>query len=297
MKVIKNETDIENIYTKEDPFIPSENSENLYKTGAFKMKYYVVDTFADTIFKGNPAGVCLLEGELEVTVMQSIAAENNLSETAFVIKRDGYYDLRWFTPKVEIDLCGHATLGSAYVIMNYIDDITNEVRFETKSGALTVKRKEDLYELDFPARKARQIAITTEMEQAISVTILEAWISNNARDLLLLLENERQIKSVNPDFDILKALASHAVTITAKGDTVDFVSRFFAPNMGVSEDPVTGSAHTGLIPFWAERLNKNEMTAMQLSKRGGALYCENCGDKVKIAGKAALYLQGEVFIR
>jgi len=297
MKVIKNETDIENIYTKEDPFIPSENSENLYKTGAFKMKYYVVDTFADTIFKGNPAGVCLLEGELEVTVMQSIAAENNLSETAFVIKRDGYYDLRWFTPKVEIDLCGHATLGSAYVIMNYIDEITNEVRFETKSGALTVKRKEDLYELDFPARKARQIAITTEMEQAISVTILEAWISNNARDLLLLLENERQVKSVNPDFDILKALASHAVTITAKGYTIDFVSRFFAPNMGVSEDPVTGSAHTGLIPFWAERLNKNEMTAIQLSKRGGTLYCENCGDRVKIAGKAALYLQGEVFIR
>jgi len=261
------------------------------------MKYYVVDTFADTIFKGNPAGVCLLEGELEDTVMQSIAAENNLSETAFVIKREGYYDLRWFTPKVEIDLCGHATLGSAYVIMNYIDDITNEVRFETKSGALTVKRKEDLYELDFPARKARQITIKTEMEQAISVTILEAWILNNARDLLLLLENERQIKSVNPDFDILKALASHAVTITAQGDTVDFVSRFFAPNMGVSEDPVTGSAHTGLIPFWAERLNKNEMTAMQLSKRGGTLYCENCGDRVKIAGKAALYLQGEVFIR
>lgn len=259
------------------------------------MKYYIVDAFTDAVFKGNPAGVCLPEDELDDITMQNIAAENNLSETAFVVKRDGYYDLRWFTPKVEIDLCGHATLGSAYVIMNYVDSAIKEIRFETKGGTLTVKRREELYELDFPARKTQQIAVTAKMEQAINATILESYISNNSRDLLLLLENEQQIKNVVPDFDLLRELANHAVTITAKGDNVDFVSRFFAPNMGIHEDPVTGSAHTGLIPFWAERLNKKKMIAMQLSKRSGTLFCEECGDRVKISGKAALYLQGEVF--
>ena len=260
------------------------------------MKYYVVDAFADAVFKGNPAGVCLLEGECDDVIMQNIAAENNLSETAFVTKREGYYDLRWFTPKVEIDLCGHATLGSAYVVMNYLETTATEVHFETKSGRLTVRRREDLYELDFPARKSEQIKVTVEMERAIDTPILEAYSSNHSRDLLLLLENERQIKNVVPDFGLLKELASHAVTITAKGDTVDFVSRFFAPNMGVAEDPVTGSAHTGLIPLWAERLNKKNMTAVQLSQRSGTLFCEERGDRVKIAGKAILYLQGEIFI-
>ena len=260
------------------------------------MKYYIVDAFTDTVFKGNPAGVCLLEDELDDITMQSISAENNLSETAFLIKRDGYYDLRWFTPKVEIDLCGHATLGSAFILMNFVDVTMSEICFKTKSGTLTVKKREDLYELDFPSRKTQEIAVTAEMTQAIGDTVLEAYISNNERDLLLLLKNETQVQRATPDFSLLKELASHAVTITAKGNTVDFVSRFFAPNMGIDEDPVTGSAHTGLIPFWSERLKKEKMTATQLSTRGGILFCENCGDRVKIAGKAVLYLQGEILI-
>ncbi len=258
------------------------------------MKYYMIDAFTDTVFKGNPAGVCLPEAELDDVAMQKIAAENNLSETAFAVKQDGYYDLRWFTPEVEIDLCGHATLGSAYVIMNFVDTGIKEIRFESKSGTLFVRRKENLYELDFPARKTRKTAVTAEMEQAFGVKILEAYILNDSRELLLLLENERQVKNAAPDFDLVKNLASHAVTITSQGEQVDFVSRFFAPNMGIFEDPVTGSAHTGLIPFWSERLNKNRMTAIQLSKRGGNIICEYCGERVKIAGNAALYLEGEI---
>jgi len=259
-----------------------------------KLNYFVIDAFTDVLFKGNPAGVCLPEDDLPDIVMQNIAAENNLSETAFAVKHDGYYDLRWFTPKVEIDLCGHATLGCAFVIMNFVDTTANDACFETKSGTLTVKKTDDLYELDFPARKAYQIAVTKEMEQAIGAVVLDAYMSNNSRDLILLLENEQQIQNVAIDFDVLKTLSSHAVTITAKGDSVDFASRFFAPNMGIPEDPVTGSAHTGLIPFWSKRLNKDKMTARQLSNRGGTLYCENCGDRVKIAGKAALYLSGTI---
>ena len=257
------------------------------------MKYYIVDAFTDVLFKGNPAGVCILDSELDVLTMQKIAAENNLSETAFVLKQKEYYSLRWFTPKVEIDLCGHATLGSAFVITNFVDISNNEIRFETKSGILTVIKKEDLYVLDFPSRKPKKIEVTPLMEKAIGASVCEAHI---ARDLLLLLENEQQIRNLCIDIELIKQLADHAVMVTAKSDTVDFVSRFFAPNVGVPEDPVTGSAHTTLIPFWAERLNKNKMIAMQLSERGGTIYCENCEDRVKIAGKAVLYLQGEMFI-
>ena len=258
------------------------------------MKYYVVDAFTDTVFKGNPAGVCLAENELNSAVMQSIAAENNLSETAFLVKKDGYYDLRWFTPKTEIDLCGHATLGSAFLLMNFVDKNAKEIRFETKSGTLLVTKKDDLYELDFPSRMPQQTEITARMERAIGGNILEAHVFGG--DLVLVLENEQQIQNAIPDFEIIKSVASHLVTITAKGASVDFVSRVFAPNAGVAEDPVTGSAHTVLIPFWAERINKTKMTAMQLSKRSGTLYCEACDGRVKIAGRAVLYLQGEISI-
>jgi len=260
------------------------------------MKYYVVDAFTNTIFKGNPAGICFPEKELDTETMQNIAAENNLSETAFVTKRTGYYNLRWFTPKTEIDLCGHATLASAFIIMNFIDTDASEIRFETKSGTLITYKEKDLIVLDFPARKIKQIPVAAEMERAIGKSVLAAYLTNASRDLILLLENEGQVKDADPDFELIKTLADHAVNITSKGDTVDFVSRFFAPNMGIAEDPVTGSAHTGLIPFWSERLNRKTMTAMQLSKRGGTLFCENCGDRVRIAGKAALYLQGEIFV-
>ena len=256
------------------------------------MKYFVVDAFTDERFKGNPAGVCLLEECLEEDMMQKIAFENNLSETAFVMKRDNHYDLRWFTPEDEIDLCGHATLASAFVISNFVDKNENFMRFETKSGTLTVKKTEDIYELDFPARKPRQVELTEQMNRAIGISALEAHLS---RDLLLILENEQQVVDLNPNFELIRELPDClVVVVTAKGDSADFVSRCFAPGTGVPEDPVTGSAHCSLIPFWAERLNKEKMIARQLSRRGGTLFCENCGDRVKIAGKAVLHLQGEI---
>ena len=258
------------------------------------MKYYIADAFTDTIFKGNPAGVCLPEVELDAGIMQNIAAENNLPETAFVVKNEGSYNLRWFTPKAEIDLCGHGTLGSAFIIMNFVDAETNEIRFNTRSGVLTVKRTGELYELDFPARKTRPAAVTAEMERAVGSAVLEAHMTNTDKDLIIVLESELQVKNAAVDLDRIRSLASHAVTITASGDGPDFVSRNFAPNLGIPEDPVTGSSHTGLIPFWAKRLNKEKMVAMQLSKRGGTLFCEDCGDRVKIAGNAALYLRGEI---
>lgn len=256
------------------------------------MQYYIADAFTDKLFKGNQAGVCLLDRWLDDETLQNIAAENNLAETAFVVKRENCYGLRWFTPEVEVDLCGHATLASAFVISNFVDKNITDIRFKTKSGMLTVTKANDLYDMDFPARKPEQIEITSQMERAIGMPVLEAHIS---RDLLLLVENEQQVKKLTPDFELLKQLPDcFAVVVTAKGNDADFVSRFFAPGAGIPEDPVTGSSHSTLIPFWAERLGKNKMIALQLSKRGGMLFCEDCGNRVKISGKAVLYLHGEI---
>jgi len=258
------------------------------------MKYFIVDAFTDELFKGNPAGVCLPDVWPGDEVMQNIAFENNFSETAFVVKNKDHYDLRWFTPEVEIDLCGHATLASAFVISNFVDTEARVLRFATMSGILTVTRTEDIYEMYFHARKPVRIEATEQMSLAIGAPVLEAYKS---RDHLLLLEDECQVRDLTPDFELLKKLPDcFAVIVTARGDKTDFVSRFFGPGAGVPEDPVTGSAHSTLIPFWAERLGKDKLTAMQLSRRGGTLYCENLGDRVKIAGRAALYLKGEIFI-
>ena len=256
------------------------------------MKYYIVDAFTDELFKGNQAGVCLLDEWLDDETMQSIASENNLAETAFVVKRNDYYDLRWFTPKTEIDLCGHATLASAFVISNFVDDTTKKIDFHTMSGKLSVEKKADLFEMNFPARMATPIPITRLMEQAIGVPVQGAYLS---RDMLLLVDSEQQVKNLNPDLSLVSKLPdSFALIVTAKGEQEDFVSRFFAPNAGIPEDPVTGSSHCTLIPFWAQRLKKEKMTAKQLSRRGGTLYCEYKNDRVIIAGKAALYLQGDI---
>ena len=258
------------------------------------MKYYVVDAFSDKLFSGNQAGVCLLDEWLDDETLQNIAAENNLAETAFVVKRENYYDLRWFTPATEIDLCGHATLASAFVVTNYLDQGIILMDFHTKSGVLPVKRIEDLFEMDFPSRKPEKIEVTPLMKQAVGAPVLEA---HKSRDMLLLLENEAQIKNLQPVFSLISKLPDcFALIVTAKGDSADFVSRFFAPNAGIPEDPVTGSSHSTLIPFWAERLGKEKMTAKQLSTRGGTLYCQNYGDRVKISGRATLYLQGEIFV-
>ena len=259
------------------------------------LNYYIVDAFADKIFTGNPAGVCLLDEWLKDESMQNIAMENNLAETAFIVKRENHYDLRWFTPNIEIDLCGHATLASAFVVTNFLDKGISEMDFHTKSGVLSVKKSNDFFELDFPSRMPERIEVTPLMEHAIGVSVLEAHMS---RDTLLLIENEEKLNGLQPDFSLIADLPDClGVIVTAKGDSADFVSRFFAPNAGVPEDPVTGSAHSTLIPFWAQRLNKDKMVAKQLSKRGGTLYCQNCGDRVKMAGQAVLYLQGEINVQ
>jgi len=255
------------------------------------MKYFIVDAFTDELFKGNQAGVCLLESPLTDDIMQKIAFENNLSETAFLVKREKHYDLRWFTPTVEVDLCGHATLASAFVVFNCIEKNASVLQFETKSGTLIVKKSDDMYEMDFPSRKPKPVKLDEQMKKAIGTTPLEAHLS---RDLILLLDNEQQVKNLQPNFELVKQMNYFAVVVTAKGDNVDFVSRFFTPRAGVVEDPVTGSAHCSLIPFWAERLGKDKMTARQLSVRGGTLYCQNKDARVKIAGKAVMYLQGEI---
>ncbi|MDR0293491.1 MAG: PhzF family phenazine biosynthesis protein [Oscillospiraceae bacterium] len=258
------------------------------------MDYYVIDAFSDALFGGNPAGVCLLDEWLAEETMQNIAAENNLAETAFVVKRESHYDLRWFTPETEIDLCGHATLASAFVVTRYLDRGAGYMEFHTKSGVLPVRKNGDLFEMDFPSRNPEKIGVTALMEQAVGAPVLEAHMS---RDMLLLLKDEEQVRNLKPDLNLVAKLPGcFALIVTAQGGGVDFVSRFFAPGAGIPEDPVTGSSHATLIPFWAKRLQKEKMTAKQLSRRGGTLYCEDCGGRVKIAGRAALYLRGEIFV-
>ncbi len=259
------------------------------------MRYFIVDAFTENLFEGNPAGVCLLDQWIDDSIMQNIAAENNLAETAFVVhKNNNDYELRWFTPEVEIDLCGHATLATAYVLFNFVDKSINEIRFHTISGLLTVIRINDLYEMMFPSRKPKPIESTLLMEQAIGNKVLEAHLS---RDLLLLVETEEQVRDLIPNYELMKTIPDcFSVVVTAKGRDADFVSRFFAPNAGIPEDPVTGSSHSTLIPFWAERLGKEKLIAHQLSKRGGKLYCENFEDYVKISGYATLYLEGNIII-
>jgi PhzF family phenazine biosynthesis protein len=254
--------------------------------------YYVIDAFADELFRGNPAGVCLLDEWLPDLIMQRVAAENNLAETAFLVKSIDGYDLRWFTPKAEIDLCGHATLASAFVITRYVDASVRSVRFHTKSGLLTVDCEGDLLEMNFPSRPPEPIPVTAEMSDAIGVPVIEAHLS---RDLVLLVASEKQIRELSPDINAIAQLPEGlAVAVTAKGETSDFVSRFFAPKLGVPEDPVTGSSHTTLISFWSERLGRETLVAEQLSPRGGTLYCKQIGDRLQIAGRAVPYLRGTV---
>ena len=257
------------------------------------MQYFVVDAFTDRLFSGNSAGVCLLDSWPDDAVMQSIAMENNLSETAFLVRESsGAYGLRWFAPETEIDLCGHATLASAYVLMNEVRAVSGTVEFHTKSGTLTVSKNGDVFTMDFPSRPPVPCEIPTLLEQALGVPVLEAHAS---RDLLVLLESEDAVRNLRPDISLLKQLKDvFAVVVTARGTDCDFVSRFFAPGAGIPEDPVTGSSHSTLIPFWYARLGKKQMLAKQLSARGGTLMCEYCGERVKIGGTAVCYLRGEI---
>lgn len=258
------------------------------------MKYYVVDAFTDELFHGNPAGVCLLERPLPEETMLKIAFENNLAETAFLMKTGDAYLLRWFTPEVEIDLCGHATLASAFVLTHFVDPSQGELRFQTKSGLLTVRRDGETYQMNFPARMPKPVETDAALVRALGCRVLETHL---ARDLLVLVENEETVARLQVDIERLKQISreiAFAVAVTAQGETCDFVSRFFAPNAGIPEDPVTGSSHSSLIPFWSKRLGKTRMTARQLSKRGGTLFCEALGERVVIGGTARCYLQGEI---
>ena len=263
--------------------------------------FYQVDAFTNKVFGGNPAAVCLLNERLPFEVMQSIAAENNLSETAFLVKTaEGKYDLRWFTPEVEMDLCGHATLAAAYVIFEFYDNVSTSLFFETASGTLVVNKEKsdkkdgELLSMDFPARKPESAETTDLIVKAFGVEPIEVLKS---RDLFVVFEDEKTVRDIKPDFDVIKQIkGSFAVIITAKGNEVDFVSRFFAPNAGIDEDPVTGSAHCTLIPYWAEKLGKDKLHALQVSKRLGELFCEHLGDRVKMAGKCALFAKGEIIL-
>ncbi|NBG87805.1 PhzF family phenazine biosynthesis protein [Isachenkonia alkalipeptolytica] len=258
------------------------------------MKYYVVDAFSENIFGGNPAGVCILEEPIEKELMQQIAAENNLSETAFVFEVADGYELKWFTPTAEVDLCGHATLATAHIIATKIHPDVKRMKFNTLSGILEVEKQGELYRMNFPSRKPKLAMWTNDMEAALGIKQGKAYLS---RDLVIPLENEKMVKEVRPDFKKL-AMLDHGmgVIVTAKGEDVDFVSRCFYPKIGVDEDPVTGSAHAALTPYWSEVLNKKVMVAKQLSKRGGTVYCEDQGERVVVSGKASTYLEGEIIL-
>lgn len=258
------------------------------------MKQYVVDAFSDKVFSGNPAAICVMDIWIPDELMMNITRENNLSETAFAVKTGyGKYRLRWFTPGGEIDLCGHATLGTAFVIMNYYEKELEKVCFDTLSGELIVKRKNNLYEMDFPKYELNEVKITNEMIEAIGVRPIRAFMG---RDLLLVLDNEDIVKNLNPDLDKVKGLEGLLLHVTASSDKYDCVSRSFAPKLNIPEDPVCGSSHCHIIPFWAYELGKSELTAYQASKREGILYCKLDGDRVMLAGKAALYSTAEISI-
>ncbi len=259
------------------------------------IRYFIVDAFTQELFKGNQAGVCLLENWIEDSLMQSIASENNLAETAFVVTKDDHYELRWFTPEVEIDLCGHATLATAFILTRFVEGTPLVMDFQTKSGILTVKRKEGLFEMNFPSRKPEKIEIASLFRDSVNVEIEEAYLS---RDLLLVVKSEEDVRNLIPNLDVMKNIPEgFGLIVTARGENeFDFVSRFFVPKAGIPEDPVTGSSHATLIPFWSERLNKKKMIASQLSKRGGVLYCEDMGDRVSMSGYAKLYLEGHIKI-
>jgi PhzF family phenazine biosynthesis protein len=260
-----------------------------------KLKLYQIDAFTDKLFSGNPAAVIPLKKWLPDEVMQKLAMENNLAETVFFVQSTTKkidYDIRWFTPVLEINLCGHATLASAYVIFNILKEKKKTVTFSSKSGLLTVQNKKGNMLMDFPSWKPEMVSeYPAGLKDALGVNEIVAVYKN--RDLLVELNKEEDVVKANPDFTALKK-TGEKIIITAPGKTVDFVSRFFAPVAGIDEDPVTGSAHSQLIPFWSEKLGKNILDAKQLSQRGGNIYCEQNGDRVIMGGKAVFYMKGEI---
>lgn len=257
------------------------------------MKQYVVDAFTDKVFKGNPAAVCILNEWIPEELIMNITKENNLSETAFAVKEGERYHLRWFTPGGEIDLCGHATLAAAYVITRFIEPSIERVEFETLSGILKVEKRGEFFEMTFPAYELKKVPVSDEMIAAMGARPREAYMG---RDLLCVFDDEDTVRNMKVDQEKVRSLPGLLLHATAKGKDFDCVSRSFAPKCNVAEDPVCGSGHCHIIPYWAERFNKNELVAYQASPRGGVVYARIEGDKVYMSGKAALYAQSEIFV-
>ena len=256
------------------------------------MRQYIVDAFTDKPFSGNPAAVCVMDRWPSEDSMMKLAMENNLSETAFIVKEDEGYHLRWFTPGSEIELCGHATLASAFVILNFVEPESSSVSFNTLSGVLTVDRKGDLYEMDFPTYELKEIPVTDDMEKAFGVRPVKAVLG---LDLVCVFEKEDQVRDMEPDQSMLMKIEGRLQNATAAGSEVDCVSRSFAPKVAIAEDPVCGSAHCQIADYWSQVLGKKEILAYQASKRGGYLYCELKGNgRIAISGKAALVAISEI---
>lgn len=261
-----------------------------------KLPIYQVDAFTNKLFGGNPAAIVPLESWLETALLQQIAMENNLAETAFIVKRDHDFHIRWFTPAVEIDLCGHATLAAAYVLYHILGYAEPLVRFHSKSGELLVARKGNKLELNFPARMPEMVtAYPDELLKGLGIDNPVAVYKS--RDYVVELEKQEDVERCQPDYNLLGKVPVTGIMITAPGKDADFVSRFFAPASGINEDPVTGSAHSTLIPFWAQKLGKNDLLAWQLSSRKGELWCTLLpGDRVLMAGECVFYMKGEIFV-
>lgn len=259
-----------------------------------KLRQYIADAFTDRLFSGNQAAVCLPQNPLDVELMQKIAIENNFSETAFAVKTENGYNLRWFTPGGEIDLCGHATLGTAFVIMTEVEHDCQKIDFSTKSGILTVERDGNLFKMNFPQSEYHKIDVTDEMEKAIGIRPLEAYLG---RDLMMVLPSEDDVRNLKPDQSLLKQLPGLIQSVTAKAKEYDCVSRIFAPKLAVAEDPVTGSSHCMIAPYWSKVLGKKSINAYQASRRGGKLICEIMQDnRIDISGPCVLYSKAVLYI-
>lgn len=259
-----------------------------------KLSIFQVDAFTEELFRGNPAGVVPLKEWLPSHLMQNIANENNLSETAFFTPGEEYYHLRWFTPTTEVKLCGHGTLAVAHVLFSHLNYSSGTIRFFTQSGLLQVSRRDGLLFMDFPSAAIESLPTPRGITAGLGLRPLETWVGN--KYLMAVYKNEQEIRNIKPDFSILGKLPYLGIIATARGDTYEVVSRFFAPSMGIPEDPVTGSAHTLLIPFWHQRASLTRFVSRQLSKRGGTLYCEFLNDRVEIGGKAVTYLEGTILV-
>lgn len=259
-----------------------------------ELTIYQADAFASTIFEGNPAAVIPLKNWLPDEIMQNIASENNLSETAFFIPENDHFHIRWFTPLSEVNLCGHATLATAHVLYNHLNFNRKEIQFQSKSGILKVTQINELIFLNFPVSDLTEVDIPALLKDAFNFQPQKCFLGRE--DFMLIFENEEEIQNLVPDFHQLSKTKSRGIIATSKSEKFDFVSRFFAPAVGINEDPVTGSAHTMLIPYWANSLEKNSLIARQISKRGGVLHCKNYDKRIEIGGKAVTYLIGKIFI-